>query len=323
LGLRDFRIIIVSGFICTGSSYLISVLRGVKSFYALNDEFNLFNPEFNLYELIKSIESKSHNKEKHYNIFRNKILQAGKTPTRYSLLIQKIKNRLVPLEHQGTSGRYSFDKAFVGQYYPITRSMLANIKEMMNSNDHNENLRIKISNIITTYINRLLNTLDVPVEKDTVLLNQTIKPDQNTEFGLNVLKSSKLIVMDRDPRDQYIDLKYQGRLNSILTRYGKNSGIEIRDYIDWYRYRREIFYTNIGDIDRLLVVKFENLVLKYDDTIRTILSFLGMNSNEIQDIIMCPRLMNTYNKVGMWKSYQDKNAMKRISSELKIFCNEL
>lgn len=314
-----YNLIIVSGFICTGSSVLIDVLRGFASYVALTEEFNLFNPDYGLLKLIKSVESSGKDRKYLYRVCRKKLLEAGKAPSRYYRIKRRMLRAIFSEDYQNKKDRRSFDRLFGGNYLTETKSLLYDIKRIIKNDTGNDNNYEKLKDPLNYYVQSLARHIAINNEVKTVIFNQTIKPSSSTKSALDMLDHTKLIVVDRDPRDHYIDLKNSGRLGKIIKMYANYSSDEVQNYIQWYKLRREGFYNN-NDSENILVVRFEDLVLQYDKVLKNISTFLDDKSLLRQNNQAYFKPASAMNKVGMWKCYEHRDKITRIQKELFQYC---
>lgn len=134
----------------------------------------------------------------------------------------------------------------------------------------------------------------------------------NDYFGPN----AKMIVVDRDPRDIYVDLvNNRMRIGSELYRFDS-----VEKYIDWHKKSRMIKPNN-----NLLQIRFEDAVLRYEETRQKIFDFLNLNSAEHKDKFQYFDPNVSKHNIGIWKNYKDglsSDIFNKIYDELKEYCYE-
>lgn len=130
-----------------------------------------------------------------------------------------------------------------------------------------------------------------------VILDQAVSP-QNTPVIHRYFKKAKMIIVDRDPRDMYInDLKW----GAAYTDYFR-SAESGRRFALLHKQQRE----NIILDDDVMYIRFEDVVLKYDETIDKICDFLGVDrSCHINPKKFLKPEVSCKN-VGLWKKYYDE-----------------
>lgn len=163
---------------------------------------------------------------------------------------------------------------------------------------------------------KLLNRLIIDKSnKEFILMDHHPLPIHNSNLMFDFFgRDSKMIVVDRDPRDIYIDLvNNRMRIGSDLYRTN-----DVRKYITWHKKSRE-FQTN----NNVLFVRFEELIFNYTQTVQRILDFLGLNS---ETHILKQKFFNpdiSIKNIGMWKRINNKHmieACETIKIELPDFC---
>ena len=128
---------------------------------------------------------------------------------------------------------------------------------------------------------------------------------------LNVFmdKPIKQIVVRRDPRDQF------------LSAFRCDGGImprSVNGYVNFYHNRLN-GYLNASNPNRL-VVRFEDLVLKYDETTKKIMDFIGLDeSHHINPKAVFDPVISVSN-IGAYKYFEDQDFMRQIEERLGEFC---
>lgn len=131
-----------------------------------------------------------------------------------------------------------------------------------------------------------------------IILDQGVSP-QNYENELKCLGNAKIIIVDRDPRDIYTDLCVGGNLigaDCALTH-------DANKYVVWHQgHRRNCVKKNNENV---LFIKFEDLILRYEDTVKVIEDFVGItDSDHVQKKqIFVPE--NSMKNIGIWKGYMN------------------
>lgn len=113
------------------------------------------------------------------------------------------------------------------------------------------------------YLKELFQILNKE-NKEYLVLDQLIPP-LNVKKYMKYFDNIKIIIVDRDPRDLYVLNKEFWKEGWIPT------NIEI--YIQWYKLLRE----NKEHHENILHLKFEDLVYKYEETLKIIMDFLDEN----------------------------------------------
>jgi hypothetical protein len=149
-----------------------------------------------------------------------------------------------------------------------------------------------------------------------VVLDQAIPPI-NFKKTLKYLNGSKLIIVDRDPRDIYATMINEKRL--LGADYVDSNSAD--KYIAWHRaVRKQTEQSTDGFMqDRVLKLNFENFFLHYEETIKEIKNFLNIDFNHNgKGTKFKPEDIQKH--VGIWKSVHEQDTMLHIQDELTECC---
>ncbi|MDR1551245.1 MAG: hypothetical protein LBS14_01015 [Holosporaceae bacterium] len=74
-------------------------------------------------------------------------------------------------------------------------------------------------------------------------------------------------------------------------------------------------------IKKILSIRFEDFVLKHEETAREMLSFIGI-SKDSRATNPRYKVEDSRKNIGLWKSYPNQKVIDRIATELKdyLFC---
>ena len=166
------------------------------------------------------------------------------------------------------------------------------------------------------YIYKLFNNYATKYNLRTIVLDQAI-PISNHMKSMNYFDSIKLIKVDRDPRDIYVNLIKRKKL--IGFELAKDQSVD--KYISWHRTLREksaIDNTN----QNILTVNFEDLSLDYKSAVSKLSDFIGddaihKNAGKKFD----PKL--AIKNIGLWKSYKDQRSIDKIYEAFPDDCFDI
>jgi len=161
------------------------------------------------------------------------------------------------------------------------------------------------------YLNGLLGAF-LPEEagqSHTVVMHNSFEPFHPGR-ALRYFHSAKCILVDRDPRDCYVDGLWY-----------RPVALPVNEFIKRFRlYRRKAHQHE--DPPQILRLQFEDLVMDYDRTVKRVLDFLGEGpSVHVQPRRYFDPSISCKN-VGKWKNYEKPAEIERIYRELKEFCYE-
>lgn len=121
------------------------------------------------------------------------------------------------------------------------------------------------------YTSNLLNHLN-PNNKQYLIVDQLV-PSTNTAKAMRYFKDEIFVfIVDRDPRDVYILCKTRWRGDRVFPRDS------VEKWCEWFKYVRQ--HSQNQENNHILFVRFEDLVYKYEESIRLIESFVGIDSKE-------------------------------------------
>ena len=146
-----------------------------------------------------------------------------------------------------------------------------------------------------------------PDHLEYVVLDQAVSPG-NAELYLRYIDDLKVIVVDRDPRDVY--------LNDVIRNKDFVLPKDAREFCAVYRMsRRTVGQT--GDTDCVLRVRFEDMIYRYDETTRKIMRFLELKeeNHKWSRNYFDPQVSMKNTK--LWEKYPEyAGAVKIIEEEL-------
>lgn len=153
------------------------------------------------------------------------------------------------------------------------------------------------------YLRDLLSSSVAPGTK-TVVMHNAFEPF-NPYRSLDFFDSAKCIIVDRDPRDNYVaGLSY------------KPIALPAAEFATRYRLYRLAAERNLRPSDRILRIQFEDLVLRYEQTLKRILAFLGEDrSVHVRPLQYFDPAVSAKN-VGIWKAHSDQAAIEHIRKAL-------
>lgn len=164
---------------------------------------------------------------------------------------------------------------------------------------------------VKEYMNELCSVLDPQQEYRYIFFDQ-LMPPYNIRRYENYFDSVKTIVVDRDPRDYYME---------NVLRWGEGwVPADVEKYIKLYRSMREQLKCE-EDSKQVLRLKFEDAIYNYSDFTKEVMSFLDLTETEhvspqkyFDPSISC-------NNTQLWKRKKvDKTILSKIENQLGEFC---
>lgn len=164
------------------------------------------------------------------------------------------------------------------------------------------------SNKTKLYMNEIFNIC--PSNK-IALLDQALSPS-NTNSGDKYFDDIKSIIVDRDPRDIYVE----NCLDCDIVFEKPGSLDSAKKFVDFFIKSRDFSISN-----KILMIKFEELVFNYDESVSKICSFLNLKDKNTHKFSFFNPKKSSAN-IGIWKKYYNryKIAIDYINEILCDFC---
>jgi hypothetical protein len=168
-----------------------------------------------------------------------------------------------------------------------------------------------------TYIRNLFNNFANNNNLKVVVLDQAIPPN-NISKSIQYFNKSKLIIVDRDPRDIYATMFKEKRLLGADSPHP----VSFEKYSVWHKSVRHQSQNDISNSDldaNVLRLNFESFFVDYDITIDRIKEFLGVDfPHRDKGMRFSPDTMQKY--VGIWRTLPDQYTISRIKEEFIDSC---
>lgn len=157
------------------------------------------------------------------------------------------------------------------------------------------------------YIKQILIAMGADMTKP-VILNQPF-PGNDPVSYFKFFDKAKAIVVDRDPRDTYAFAK---KFLKNAGRYIPTDSVE--QFVHYYKNMREgmPYQTNK---EKVLLIKFEDLVYNYEDTSRQIDEFCGIKKEERIKTLFVPK--HSINNTQVFRRYPE------LSKDIEFIEREL
>lgn len=150
---------------------------------------------------------------------------------------------------------FDFKSSYIAKYVPKSRMYFAAPSEAE---------FLKYTN---DYLSNLCNAIDQNNEYSQIFFDQFVPP-LNLQTYLRYYPNMKIVVVDRDPRDHYIDNLTKWHEGWIPT--------DLDSYIQYYKKLR-INLINEQSDDRVLRLNFEDAIYNYDSFSKQLNDFLELN----------------------------------------------
>lgn len=157
----------------------------------------------------------------------------------------------------------------------------------------------------------------------TIVFNNAFEA-YNPIRSLDILHHSRSIIVTRDPRDVYVSgqnahkLKKEDKKLQAKENDGLNKSFLATDDLNLFIERYKLYMKNVyrGNDPRVLVLKFEDVVCNYEQTLEKIYRFLNVTTAEHITPKKFFDPQRSIKNVGIWKSFSDQDAIAQIESRL-------
>lgn len=159
------------------------------------------------------------------------------------------------------------------------------------------------------FIRDILSAMGADLKK-TIVLDQPFAGN-NPQKSMKYFDEPKAIIIDRDPRDVYLESKY--RFLSEARFMPRN---DIKQFCEYYK--RIHIGRPIESTDNILVLQFENLVYHYEREIERLIKFAGLGEHVRKKAFFNPD--RSVNNTQIIRQYpQERENIAYIERELKDF----
>lgn len=336
--MKDITFVDVSGFFTSGSSAMVDLLKEFRGAYESNAEIRFIRDPYGIIPMENTLVNQwdwinsSAAISDFLTIMRKSTRRKGLClPMGFSLkknispdIMQITKDYIAELTdytYHIDFYHYKFKKSFIK--YQIDRYRWGierltrgkwkvanrNIEDCYFAHPTQE----RFNKATKSYFNKLFANHVKEGEKTFIILDQAI-PSNNTQVIHRYFNKAKMIIIDRDPRDMFVD--------DIL--WGENldrDQLSI-DAAKKFIIRSKAMREGIVLDDDTIYVRFEDLIIDYDKTRLKILKFLGLDESDHIKKKECLKPEVSIKNIGIWRKFygQCREAIDLIEKELPELC---
>lgn len=160
-----------------------------------------------------------------------------------------------------------------------------------------------------------LLSINSKIDTKCIVMHNAFEPFNPTD-SLGLIPNSKCIIIERDPRDIYVqsrNLISEGKKIDMSI-----MGDTLEGFINRYKYLRST--CKVINDSRIMNIKFEQLILNYSTEIPRILKFLNESEENhvLKNVFLKPEISK--NNIGLWRGFKDQNEIRLIEKHLKDYC---
>ena len=318
-------IVIPTGYMSSGSSAVTDLLSEIKGFsnIAGSQEFIFMHCPHGIFDLYKSLinpisHSSSDEAIREFYDMMNKLYELnGWWPSGYKHDVSNSFMKYVD-EFIDEITDYKFKGFWYMHEMPRKRTFAQKVKNRLTKTNYLDYLndiymslsypsKEKFYASSKRFINKIINNLNKTNEKN-IIIDQLLLPYNLANFE-NYFDDAKVIVVERDPRDVFI-------LNKTIEAKVPYP-MDPDTFVKFYKELRNLSKNN--DNCNVLRIKFEDLIYKYDETLKIIYNFLNIKKeahiHKKEKFIPEKSIDNTQ----LFINYQNKEEIKIIEKELKEY----
>lgn len=158
------------------------------------------------------------------------------------------------------------------------------------------------------YLNRLMEAIS---DKEYLMIDQLVS-SSNIDNCTRYFDDIKVVVVDRDPRDIFLSMKYVWKDN-----FGVELSNNIQLFCEWYEWTRKM---DAKQEDKYLYIQFEDMLWDYDNTIKKIEDYCGLNSSDHVKIGKYFIPEKSKKNCKLWERFtNEKENIKYIEQHLKEY----
>lgn len=160
------------------------------------------------------------------------------------------------------------------------------------------------------YITSLMEAANL--ENKPYLMMDQILPSSNVNRCLRYFpESTKLVIVDRDPRDVYMSEK--------LFWHENVAPHDVNAFCQWFDYTHSCSKGEVMDSSKVLKINFEDLIYKYYETVRKAETFLGFTSDKHVNPFEKFNPKHSVINTQLWKRYGSSEEISTIEDNLSEY----
>ncbi len=327
--MKDYLYTCVAGYGWSGSGAVVDLLKEFHGLWAPPKEFELIKAPHGIMDLEYRLTERGGtvNSDVAIKEFLLLVQHLYRTPTAFSKaglgygeifgdnfirLSHEFVQRITRYRYQSHWWYLDFMKSFSA--YAL-REAFVNMKWA----SRNENLFFtditeeRFRYEVGRYLNALFLGACGKDKVQGVILDQSI-PVRYPEKMFDYFSRAKMIIVDRDPRDIYVDLIE----SNVLLGIDLAKTHDARKYVRWHKAKRT---NDPCEHKNLLRLRFEDIVLNYEDTVQKVIAFIGDGGIEMKHL-----KKNRYFKpqrskgnIGKYKKFPYQNEIKLLEKKLPMY----
>ena len=163
---------------------------------------------------------------------------------------------------------------------------------------------------VQSFMEKLFDSLTV--KSEYVYIDQLFPSSNIAQVSRYIKTPVFTFIVDRDPRDIYLLEKYVWKEKMFPTS-------TILEFCSWFKRSRMTQEKELRN-EQVLLIKFEDLIYKYNDSLDKIASFANLDMKSHNNQLKKFDPLTSINNTRLWDTYtQDKEDIKIIEAELSDY----
>lgn len=336
--MKDITFVNVSGFCSSGSSAVVDLLKELKGFYVPDAEIRFLRDPYGISDL------------EHALVHNWDLINSSAAITDFLQIMRKnarpkglvlpmgfgLKNSITPdflkITEDYISGlsdytyktdyyHYKFKKSYIKYQIDryrwalerLSKGKVKSINRNIETCYFSHPTQDQFNAATMSFLDKLFEQKATEQNSSHIVLDQAVSVN-NPDVIHRYFNKAKLIIVDRDPRDMYCDDVNWG--DNMDDHY------ETKEAAERYVIRAKAQRENIKTDKDVMYLRFEDLIINYDETRKKIFEFLGVKEEDHINMGKCLKTEVSIKNIGIWRKFYPtcKDAIDVLESSLPELC---
>lgn len=311
-------IISIGGSVSTGSTPWIDIISAYDEVGVMNGELRI--GESGLYDIVSKIYTNQTTTEEEFLKVKKSLIGFGKkapivSRVAFSFLLRlpRVPSFIIDQINQHQLGKRSYDKRLPG-FSLCSKKMLNDLNILLNEEISIEisTRKLKLQQLMETYFSSLKNSIsnDKKVVFDQLFTPRLLFDIRSGCTMPDILTNVKIIVVRRDPRDQFIDLLLKRKKRYHTMKPCEAAGHFVSEYLP--RYDRMSAMLKNCDPSKVTELWFEDIFFDFETALGKLEKFAELKKRPAA--FNCFDFSDAFSKVKMYESGSFPNEIDYIKN---------
>ena len=335
--MKQYKYVLVNGYTSTGSSAVLDLLSEYKGVFVPNKEFRIIKDPHGVYDLDKALNCSTDllNEDiaaREFLWLVNKYSKDGSGfrttglhyTNEFGIDFKRLSESYI---EDLTSHKYCGYWWYLNLDRNVLECFIQKVLKKLKIYDYRKHSTMRLFlqseeeflKKTKTYINNIFTNLNLPEDVSIIALDQAI-PATHPGLAMRYFDDVKVINVERDPRSVYTDLITEEKRNGDIVGH---VGFDIAEthnvdlFVEWYLKCRKP-----GMQGDALNIFFEDVILNYDETVRQIEEYIGIESKMHIAPLSHLKPEVSRKNVRYWDRYDCQDEIKIIEQKLSGYINK-